>query len=167
MKRGLIYGLIIVGILVACLRRCDRAVDHQISSPVLGPGETAKLILDPNNHSVTTVQRSGTTRTYLPPHVTSVTVDAKGNIKFNARTRGTELTPFIGFAYSDKARLMLGVNLLYYKAWEGGIGIAPTMSGPFSVRLALLASYNVYSNTSLFVGMTHQKEPIGGIAFRF
>lgn len=171
MKRGLIYGLIIVCISFAVLRRCNRDVDNRISSPVLKSDEQAKVILDPRKRTATTVQRTHTgtvtKQTYLPPHTTAITVDAKGNVKFNSRVGGTEYAPFIGFAYSDKARLLVGVNLLYYRAWEGGLAVAPTMSGAFSIRLALVASYNVYSNTSLFVGVTHQKEPIGGIAWRF
>lgn len=167
MKRGIIYGLIIAGILIAARWGCDRSIDHGISTPVLGPNDTAKIILDPRGHTVTTVQRSGTTRTYLPPRTTSVTVDAKGNVKFNARTYGTELSPFIGFAYSDKARLILGVGLLYYRNWEGALALTPSVSGTFSLRLALTVNYTVYNNTSLFIGVDHTRTPLCGIALKF
>jgi hypothetical protein len=170
MKRG-IYGLVAISIVGAglwFLRGCNRKEDTKIAAPVLAPTDNAKVVIDPKHHRITTITRTGPVKeTYLPPHVTSVTIDKSGKVTVHARAWGTEASPFIGFGYSDRTRLVVGVGLLYWHNWEGNLAVAPTISGPFSIRLAALVSYNVYSNTSLYVGVDHTKSPIGGVAFKF
>ncbi len=170
MKRGLVYALIllVVGTAYWLLRRHDARVDKAISSTTLAPTDQAKIIVDEKHHVITTIVRGGPVkRTFLPPHVTSVTFGKDGKVTVSARSFGTEASPFIGFTYSDNARLAVGLDLLYWHRWEVGPFIATSVSGRLSVRAGLKVSYNVYSNTSLFVGIDNQKTPTGGISFKF
>jgi hypothetical protein len=169
-KRGVIYGAIIVALSIVLwfMHRRDRSVDQRINTPVLMPGDSEKLILDPAHHSIIDVTRTGPVRrTYLPPHPVSVTIGKDGKVTVTSRAWGTEASPFIGFGYSDKARLALGVDLLYWHRWELGPFLGVTMSGPLSVRVGVKVSFNVWNNTSLYVGVDNTKTPTGGISFKF
>jgi hypothetical protein len=170
LKRGLIYGLILscLGALWF-LRRHDANKDQTITSQTLAPHEQEKIVLDPVRHTVTTVTRTGPVKqTFLPPHPVSVSIDDKGVVTVTSRAYGTELSPFVGLAYSDTARLALGVDLLYWHRWEVGPALLLRVSGgPSTVRVAVKVSYNVWSNTSLFVGVDNRGTPTGGISWKF
>jgi len=175
------YASFLAGLLILgwrSLHKVNRHTDEQISSQTSPPTDNAKIIVDEQRHTITTVvanpgrpgskgnsQPVGRT-IYLPPHA-SVEVGKDGSIKVNARTWGTEVSPWLGFAYSDRARLTLGLDLLYWHRWEVGPFIGFAISGPFSVRAGARVSFNVWSNTSLYVGVDNRGTPTGGISFKF
>ena len=150
------------------MRGHDKRVDVNTSSTTLGPNVAEKLIINPANHTLVMVPSSGHTQTvFLPDRPSSIEVGKDGKVKVSVRAFGTEVVPFIGFAYSDQARLALGVSGLYWHKWEVGISAYPSVSGKFSFRLGPVCSYNIYDNTSLFLGITTTLSPIGGISLKF
>jgi hypothetical protein len=168
-KRGAIYAGIIAALSVLWwgLHKRDGKMDQQISRPILMPSEAAKIILDPTHHTVVTVTRTGPVKqTYLPPHVVSVTVGQDGKVTVTSRAWGTEISPFIGLGFSDKARIVLGLDLIYWHRWEAGpyVGLG---FGPVSCRVGVRVAYNVWNNTSLFLGVDNKGAPNGGLSVKF
>ena len=179
--RKVIYASILTGLLVYGWRarhKADRRADEQISSQSLPLQDSGKVIVDEQRHTITTVVahsgRPGSNASsqpirrtvYLPPHA-AVEIKKDGSIKVDARTWGTEVSPWLGFAYSDRARVALGLDLLYWHRWELGPFVGFTISGPFSARIGAKVSFNVWSNTSLYVGIDNRGTSTGGICFKF
>jgi hypothetical protein len=148
-------------------RHHNKKQDATNSVAQLKPQEKEALIIDPIHHSIITVTAKGTQKTFLPDRPSRISIDKNGAVIVTARTYGTELEPFIGFAFSDTGRLALGGSLLYYHSWDLGLALFPTVSGPFSVRVGPVVSYNLYDNTSLFLGITDKGGPVGGLSLRF
>jgi hypothetical protein len=149
------------------LYRHDKVKTASIVSTVLPSDDEAKVIVNPAKHTVTVVTSGGSRTSYLPPHATAFEVSKAGAVKIDEQAYGTEISPFIGFAFSDTGRLALGVNLLFVHRWELGLSVFPTVSGSFSARVGPVVSYNVWSNTSLFVGVTDKLSPVGGLSVKF
>jgi hypothetical protein len=168
-KRVLILaGLVAMAVTWFYSRGCDKRIDSSIGSTTLAPNVAEKLIVNPANHTLVMVTSSGHTQTvFLPDRPSSIEVGKDGKVKVSVRAFGTEVVPFIGFAYSDQARLALGVSGLYYKRFDLGAALFPTVSGKFTIRAGVVVSYNVASNTSLFLGVVNTGSPIGGISLKF
>ena len=168
-KRYLIvFGLLVMGAGWLYMRGCDKRVDTNTSSTTLSPNVAEKLIVNPANHTLTIVKSSGGSQTiFLPDRPSSIEVGKDNKVQVTVRAYGTEAAPFIGFAYSDQARLALGVSGLYYKRLDLGAALFPSVSGRFSVRAGVMVSYNLYSNSSLFLGVTNTLNPIGGLSLKF
>ena len=167
--RKVVHVVIVCGLIVGGwfgLRGCNKKVDKGVINMVLGPQDTHKLIIDPKKHTLTDVSHKGITVQYLPNTPTGIVVKKTGEIVVLGRKGGTEFSPSLGFAYSDTARLFLGAGLLSWQKWELNLGLAPTVSGRFSLTAIASISYNIYSNTSLFVGIDTRHSPVGGITFK-
>src|ERR1039457_886234 len=100
-KRYLIIAGLILLPLGFILRRCDKRVDTNTSSTTLGPNVAEKLIVNPANHTVTIVTSDGSHTVFLPDRPSAIEVGKDGKVKLTVRAFGTEVNPFIGFAYSD------------------------------------------------------------------
>lgn len=149
------------------LRRNDKRQKDKIASPVLLPGVKEKLVIDPVTHTLRAVTQSGSHTIYLSNRPSSVELTDKGELKITDKQFGTELTPTIGFAYGDLARIALGLNLFYWHRWDLGLSLYPSVSGSFSLKAGPTISYNVYDNTSLFVGIVSGLSPMGGLSLKF
>ena len=149
------------------LYKYDKKRDSHIASNVLSPSESTALILNPTGHTATIITKTGQKKVYLSPHTNRISVTKAGQVIIPQRTWGTEISPFVGFAYSDTGRLALGCSLFYIHRWEVSLSFFPTISGKFSLKAGVVVSYNVYSNTALFAGIMNDKNPVGGISFKF
>lgn len=161
--------LLCVGYWIA-RKRTTRAV-QQIRSTILAPNVEEKLIVSQEQHKITVIKRNktggnSTSTTYLPSH-SAIEISRDGSVKVSAPQWGTELVPTFGFGYSDKARLVLGANVLYVKRFDVmpflGIGVSGKVDG----RLGMAISYNAYSNTHLFCGLQSNGGIVGGVSFNF
>lgn len=172
LKKKVIYYAICA--VLVCLgfwyvRVHTRKVSGQISSQTLAPDVQEKLIISQALHSIISIKRTGgdvkTSTSYLPRRA-AIEIGEDGNVKVIAPQWGTELAPQFGLAYSDKARLSLGVGVFYWRNMELvpflGVGLSK-----FDARLGVAVSYNVWSNTHLFVGIQTDKTPVGGVSFNF
>lgn len=151
----------VIALLLSCgwfgLRQRDKGTDERISSTVLTPEETAKVIVNPKRHTIVVVTRnpSGGTETkatFLPRGGASVSIGKGGKITTNARTWGTEVAPFVGAALGTDIRLRLatGVNVFYWHRWEfGGGAIVGNLK---DARAFMHVSYNAYDNWYLALG---------------
>lgn len=168
MKRGYLYAALAVVCvwLVFLWRGCrkhDRAVDTQIKSTTLAPTESAKVIVDPRRHTVTTVTRTAdgrtdTRATYLPPSGASISVGKNGSVLVTTRSWGTEISPFVGVALGSdiRGRASLGLNLFYVQRWEMGGGLLLN-TDIRDTRLFAHVSYNVYGNYYVSVGADNRR----------
>src|SRR5882724_1049922 len=86
----------------ACSRK-TKATNKVTASTILGDNVEAKIILDSAKHRYTLATRNGNAtdvRTgYLPYHTIAVEVLKNKTIKVQTQTFGTEISPFIGFAF--------------------------------------------------------------------
>jgi hypothetical protein len=172
-----IFGLVVVFLFggLYAIYRHSKKTDQDISSISLGANVEEKIILNSKNHTITIAHRTGTKSTdpvtvrttYYGPHPAAILLFKGDGIKVEERTWGTEADPFLGFSYGDQARAVVGAYFLYYHRWELGGAALANISTPFSVRLAVLGSFNVWDNTSLFVGIDHKGGPVGGITIKF
>lgn len=110
---------------------------------------------------------------YQPdPDSTVITTDSKGNVTVIVKHFGAGFDPGIGSAYSDCFRLTLDARLLYYNRFGLNAGLAlgsyphTKIAQPF-VAVSYALTFKKFSNTSLFVGMTMDKQVIGGGRVRF
>lgn len=182
LKEFLIFGMVVIFLIggwYSCEKR-TQAVNKQISGETLPEKDNAKLIINESRHTIESLVRVSSRPTsgsnnessiqrnvsYLSPHA-SIEVEKNGKVVVINPKSGTKVSPWIGFSYSDTARMALGVDLLYLHNWNAGLSLFPTVSGSFSLRAGPTISWNVWSNTSLFVGVTNQLRPIGGLSLRF
>lgn len=168
-NRNLAIGLIVLflgGLIYKCSR--DYKIDTDIVSPVLSSSETKKIIVQPSQHRIDIVTRTGTESVALPGNrPTSITEDIHGNLTVQTRTWGTEFSPFGGIGISDKVRGIVGVGIFYFHRWDINIGLSSQLQTPLLVRGLLAGSYCVYSNTYLLLGLETDKRVITGLVWRF
>jgi hypothetical protein len=140
-----------------------KKVDQNTSSTVLQPDQKSKIIVDPINHTITTVTKNpdGTTKTdtkYLPDAPTSVTEGKDGKITVQSRTWGPEKRPYLGVGYDGVGRAHVGLDFLYWKRLDLGTGLSINMTRPKDTTLNLNLSYNFWSNTSLALSYDNHRQ---------
>lgn len=162
MKRRIIYAFVLVGLFVmsVILNRSGNKIDTQIAAPVLGPDDRAKIIFDPNHHTVTRTDTTGTSRSFLNTHGPVSIVEKKnGQSILIQRTWGTELSPFAGGAFGSdfRFRVALGANGFYVQRWELGGGLLLNVGNIRDTRIFVHVGYNVYSNWLISAALDNQK----------
>jgi len=167
---GLIAALGVFGF-KAC-RKIQKTQDTAAVSTILKPNEERKVIIDPIKHKITTVTRNpdGSTKTretYLPDRPTQIIENKDGTIKIIVRKFGTEVRPYIGVGFGDVTRIQIGTDVFYYKKLDLGLGLGFNPTKLKDIRPNLNLSYNVYSNTSLFIGVDSHRDILGGLKVRF
>lgn len=166
MNRGYVYAGIAALLLVGLyfMRGCkDKQIDTQIKSTALTPAEQAKVIVDPQQHTITTVTRGSdgttkTTATYLPSSGASVSVGKGGEVLVTTRSWGTEIAPFVGVALGSdlRGRASLGLDLFYVQRWELGGGLL-LGTDIHDTRLFAHVSYNAYNNIYVALGVDNRR----------
>lgn len=164
--RGAIYAVTIIGLLAflwAQRRKHDSAVTAQIKSVALPVNDQAKVIVDPEHHTITVVKRGAgnkvdTTTTFLPSRGASIDLRKDGSVLVTAPKWGTEINPFVGGAFGSDIRLRaaLGLNLLYVQRWELGGGLLLN-TNIHDTRVFVHVSYNVYANYYVAGGVDNQR----------
>lgn len=173
--KGVLYGLGIIAVIVAgwlVLHRRNIRTDAQTGSQTLPAQDKAKYVIDEKHHTITTISRVGKSnavvrRTFLAPNA-SITVRKDGSVVVDARSWGTEVTPFIGTTFDSEfhIRTTLGVNGFYWQRWEFGGGLSIRASD-LDPRVFVGVSYNVYSNILLTAAIDNHKAVSVGVALKF
>lgn len=173
-KQGAIYAAVFACVLSLwrCSRRHTASVNEQVSRETLPQADNQKFIIDEKRHTVTILARepnrpgrngnneSGVSkrRLYLPPHA-SIEVGKDGKVRVTGATWGGEISPFVGgsLASDFRFRLVFGANLVYFRRWEIGPGLALNLSEVRDLRLLAHLSYNVYGNLFVSAGLDHKQ----------
>lgn len=149
--------------------RCSERehVDQSPSRATLKADETAKVVVEASKVGRATRQPDGTvrsTRRFVPPEgKTVVTVKTDGKVEVFVRTRGWCLAPGIGGAYhGGKAAGVIDVKWGYW----GRVGGVTGFTFPkFDAYIG--PSFQVYRNTSLFVGYSLRQMIVAGFRLSF
>lgn len=142
-------------------RSCDNKQDEGTVSTTLAPGVVEKIVVNPYTHKLSLIRPEGMQELFLPDRPSSIEIDSKGKTTVTSRQWGTELRPFVGFHYSNAGRIAAGVDLLYYKKLDLGLGMASQIGNHTPIGFVKL-SYCVLSNTQ--IGVTYDTGArVGGI----
>jgi hypothetical protein len=164
-KTSLAIGSILLIILLALfvlLRSCDKRIDNTANSSILAPGVVEKVVINPGTHKLSIITSRGTQELFLPDRPSSIEIEKNGKAVITSRQWGTELKPFIGFQFSNVGRLAFGVDGLYYKRLDLGVGAAWQIGTTHAPVGLCKLSYTVWSNTQ--AGITYDTgSRVGGI----
>lgn len=148
-------------------RHFQHKQDTQVLNTALAPNEEAKVIIDPTRRQMTIVTSGHIKTMTLPDRPSSISLLKGDGIKIVSPQIGTELRPFLMGAYTlDGGKLGGGIDLLYYKRFDLGVGMMLNPSYVQNTTLFLGASVFVYSNTSLMIGLDNKTTPVIGIKVR-
>lgn len=136
----------------------------------LKPNEKEKVIIDHKKKKVTKIIRKNDgkveTTTSEGVRKVEVTVSDNNTITIKERTRGLLWEPGIGLFYSkDTLNLGLDLQFLYWRKYGASIGVGISNDSKLSTYIS--CNYNIYSNTSLFVGINDVINPVFGLKVSF
>lgn len=189
MKNKLAIGALVL-LIVAFIGQCIHKRQNRDAiefAPVLKENEREKIVIDSRAGTVKRVVRrdqknsadanGGSKGQESSEQIVTdisgvrkvaVTIDKDGNVSVYAPTSGVIFEPGLAAFYSDdKFRLGLDAQVFYWRKWGVNIGAGSTLEKPYTLKAYIAGSYNVWSNTSLFVGITHTKEAGFGLRIRF
>lgn len=158
---------LLAGLFVAVLalffvaRGCDKRIDRKTVDTTLPVGTIEKLVINPNTHKLTVITPGKEETLFLPDRPSSIEINKNGTVNVTSKQFGTELKPFIGFQVSNMFRLAFGLDLMYYKKLDLGLGVADKVGNYTPVGFVAL-SYNVYSNSQ--IGLTYDSSSHIGVA---
>lgn len=145
------------------LGRCSRQDAPRSPKPptVLPPGDIAQVLVNPAGPSLTIVTDEGTRTMTLPDRESVIDVLKDGGVKVTSPQYGWERHMFVGVVGADHFRVGAGMDGLYWKRLDLGIGIADQVGEYTPVVFAKL-TYNVKGN--LQAGIVYQTNRyVGGI----
>ncbi len=135
----------------------------------LKPSEQEKFMV--SEHYVTTVKRDTAGKTqvsteYVPKRATII-VNKDGTVSVKPQRFGFGYEPGLGIGYGDALRIAPNLKVVYFDRFGLNVGASFKVQGHVDGRLFVAGSYNFASNTSLFVGIDHRKDLIGGLSVSF
>jgi hypothetical protein len=182
-KIGLALDIIVV--LAVCglvFTKCHKQ-EQVLTTPVLKENEKQKVIVDTRRKTVSVVRRIGTPknpgavvpqveRTTRGVRKVVVTETNDGEITVTAITKGFVCEPGLALYYSDRARLGLDVQIAYWHSYGLVLGAGVNLGEePRNIRAHVAVSrtlpLNLFSNTSVFVGVDNKKDVVGGLRIQF
>lgn len=139
------------------------------SVAILKPSEQEKFMV--SDHFVTTIKRDGEGKTqvnteYVPKRAV-ITVNKDGSVTVKSQRFGFAYEPGLAIGYGDALRLGPIMRLAYFDRFGLNLGASFKLQGHVDGRVFIAGSYNFVSNTSLFVGIDHRKDLIGGLSVSF
>lgn len=146
---GIVVVLLAGGYFWLAHRIHDIVVPPQITLP---SNDKAVITYDENRHRIGQTTATGTIWQYS--RNPNVEIRKDGTVKVNTHTWGTELRPFLGVGYSDTGRAYTGCYLFYFRQFDVGASFGWTADNRRPAFQPMLSiSYNVWSNTSINVGI--------------
>ena len=131
---------------------------------VLPPNTVEQILVNPTNHTITVVTPTGSQVVTLPDHVSTIDLGTNGKITVKAPQFGLEVKPFVGAFYSDALRFGGGVDGLYFKKLDLGLGVAGG-SSCHTVAFVQLG-YTLWDNLKVGVTYDHLGHFGAGISVR-
>lgn len=140
---------------VFLLGRCSRPTSTRPPKPptVLPPADSEQILVNPARHQLTIVTGTGTRTMTLPDRESVIDVLKDGGVKITSPQYGWERHMFVGVVGADHFRIGAGMDGLYWKRLDLGIGIADQVGEYTPVVFAKL-TYNIKGN--LQVGIAYQ-----------
>ncbi len=146
------------------LGRCKRTSSPgpKLSAPtVLPSNDKEQIIVNPVKHQLILVRPAGNEVLTLPDRVSTIDIHKDGTVSVTSPQFGVEHRLFGGAHVSNTFRIAVGMDLLYYKRLDLGLGAASRI-GISTPILFTQVSYNVWSNcrvgvaygTDRFIGGT-------------
>ena len=148
---------------VFLLGRCGGLAPVSKSTlPVVLPiNDREQIIVNPETHQLIVLRKGQKNETLtLPDRASVIDIHNDNSVKVTAAQMGLEHAPFLGLQLAVKDRLMIGLDGFYWKRLDLGVGFA--MSTDYKPVLAVLASYNVWSNSR--IGITYDTQAHVGLA---
>jgi len=128
---------------------------------VLPVNETERITVDPEKHTLTIQTPMKVKVITLPERKSTIDILKNGEVKVTSPQFGLEHHMFIGYGLSDTGRFMAGIDGLYYKHLDLGVGLGMQFGNHSPIAFAKL-SYNVYGNMQ--VGMLYDSnQSIGAV----
>lgn len=174
-------GLVLV-VLGLVLNKCHKQ-EQVLTTPVLKENEKQKIIVDTRRKTIQVVRRIGNVKHpgEAVPQVTKTTSGVRkvvvtetddGEITVTAVQSGFVCEPGLAIYYSDRARLGLDVQLAYWHSYGLVLGAGVNLGEePRTIRAHVAVSrslpLNLFSNTSVFVGVDNKKDVVGGLRIQF
>ncbi len=160
-KLGLV--LVVLGVTFG-LGRCKRTETNgpKSSAPAVLPvNDIEQIRVDPSTHQLIILTNKGTQTVTLPDRISTIDVHKDGTVQVTSPQFGFEHHLFIGLVGSEHVRLGVGVDGLYWKKLDVGIGIADQMGAYTPIAFAKV-TWNIKGN--LQAGLVYQSNNyIGGI----
>jgi len=155
---------LLMGVFVALaafffFRGCDKHIDSRVLNTSLPEEDSAKFIVNGDKLTVLTPGKEETI--FLPDRPSSIEINKSGEINITAKQFGTELKPFLGLQMSNVFRLGAGIDAVYYKKWDLGVGVADRV-GNYTPVVFTKISYLIWSNTQL--GITYDSSTHVGLS---
>lgn len=122
------------------------------------------------NH-VTTVERDSKGKTevkteYVPKRAV-ITVNKDGTVSVKNQKFGLTCEPGLGLGYGAGFRIVPNIKLLYFSRLGLNTGVSLLLSKRPDPRIFVALSYAVVGNTSVFLGIDHKQEIVGGVSVKF
>jgi hypothetical protein len=154
-------GLLATIVLWAFLQGRSCAKPKPKSPAVLPANDTEQITVDPSRHIISILTPAGRRTETLPDRPSTIDVRKDGTVKVTSSQMGLERHWFVGVVGADHARVGVGVDGLYFKRLDLGVGIAGQLGSYDPVGFAKL-TYSVKGNLQL--GLVYQNNQyIGGI----
>jgi hypothetical protein len=139
--------------------RCSRS---KPKSPISLPAaDTEQIIVNPSNHTITIVNAKGKTTETLPDRPSTIDVLKTGQVKVTSPQLGLEFRPFVGVQMSSAFHIVGGLDLLYFKRLDLGLGFGGEPGNHTPIVFAKV-SYNIWSNVG--AGVTYDNNQHIGLA---
>ena len=144
---------------------------HKIPKVALSSKDREEISYNSKSHQLTITTAKGTTQEYS--RNPDIHIQKNGNVVVQRHVWGLEHDFVAGFGYSDTGRVVVGCNLFYFYKLDlvPMLAFVPNSNGRSFIKPYIATSYNVYSNTSLFVGTNpfniQGLDFIGGITFKW
>ncbi len=174
----ILIAFAIAGLLGHCQKKQEQLV-AQKTAPILTEKENEKIVFDSSHGaiSVTRITRkaghkgneanqdSQTISNLGEARRATVTVEKDGTIQVWTQTKGFCFSPGVGLVLSERPRLSFDAEFAFFRRY--GLNAGFTVSRLGRPRLFVGGSYNVYSNSSLLVGIDSRKDIVVGLRVAF
>jgi len=126
---------------------------HGASRPPSGPNpatvlpsnESERITVDPEKHTLIIQTPMKVKVVTLPYNKSTIDVFKNGEVKVTSSQFGLEHHVFMGYGLSDTGRFVIGLDGLYYKRLDLGLGFGSQFGNHSPIAFAKL-SYTVYGN---------------------
>lgn len=179
----ILVGVVLAGFIFTKCHKAEVAKEQVLTAPVLKADEKEKIVVDTKRKTVSVISRIASPKDVNAPvpqvvktteGVRKVVVTEKmdGSITVTPITKGFIFEPGLALYYSDRARLGLDVQFAYWHAYGLLLGAGVNLGEePRTVRAHIAVSrtlpLNLFSNTSVFVGVDNKKDFTAGLRIAF
>lgn len=156
---------VVIGLLLI-IKSCE--------SPPPKPGELKRddishVVVTKKGVTVTKRDKTGkvVSQTKTKVRRADITTKSNGDVVVKNRLVGLCFDPGIMLAQSDRFRVGLTAQFIYFGDFGVEAAVLATPSGRLSLSAALGLIYNFYGSTSVFLGMDTRQYPVVGLSIKF